>query len=167
MDLNKFTIKSQEAIQKAQQLTMEMGQQAIETGHILKGVSQTDENVLPFILKKLSVNSEVFGKTLDKIIESYPKVEGGNIHLSRYAAESITRAISSLKEWNDEYVSLEHLILAIFKGNDNISQLMKDNGITEKSLKSAVKELRQGQRVTSASAEESYNALSKYANNPD
>lgn len=165
MDLNKFTIKSQEAIQRAQQITMEMGQQAIENGHLLKGIAETDENVLPFILKKLSVNTDVFYKTLEKIIESYPKVEGGNIHFSRYAGESLNRAISSLKEWNDEYVSLEHLIIAIFKGGDSISQLMKDNGITEKSLKAAVEELRKGQRVTTASAEETYNALSKYAKN--
>ena len=165
MDLNKFTIKSQEAIQRAQQIAMEMGQQAIENGHLLKGIAETDENVLPFILKKLSVNTDIFYKTLDKIIESYPKVEGGNIHLSRYAGESINRAISSLKEWNDEFVSLEHLIIAIFKGGDSISQLMKDNGVTEKSLKAAVTELRKGQRVTSASAEDSYNALTKYAKN--
>lgn len=165
MDLNKFTLKSQEAIQRAQQITLEMGQQAIENGHILKAISETDENVLPFILKKLSVNTDIFFQALDRIIESYSKVEGGNIQVSRYAGESINRAISSLKEWNDEYVSLEHLILGIFKGGDSISQLMKDNGITEKSLKAAITELRKGQRVTSASAEETYNALNKYAKN--
>lgn len=165
MDLNKFTIKSQEAIQKAQQITMENGQQAIENGHLLKAIAETDENVLPFILKKLSVNTDIFFKTLDKIVESYPKVEGGNIHVSRYAGETLNRALSSLKEYGDEFVSLEHLILAVFKGGDSISQLMKDNGITEKSLKSAIAELRKGQKVTSASAEDSYNALSKYAKN--
>ncbi len=163
MDLNKFTIKSQEAIQRAQQIAIDKGQQAIENGHLLKGISETDENVLPFILKKLSVNSEVFLLALDKILDSYPKVEGGSIHFSRYAGETMNRAISLLKEWKDEYVSLEHLILAMFKGGDSVSQLMKDNGITEKSLKVSINELRKGQRVTSASAEESYNALSKYA----
>lgn len=163
MDLNKFTIKAQEAIQAAQRLAMEHGHQAIENGHLMKGILETDENVLPFLLKKLSINVEVFEKTLDSILKSYPKVEGGEMHFSRYAAETLNRAISSLKEWKDDYVSLEHLILAIFKGGDSVSQMMKDNGITEKSLKASINELRKGQRVTTASAEETYNALHKYA----
>ena len=165
MDLNKFTIKSQEAIQRAQQITMELGQQAIENGHLLRAISEVDENVLPFILKKLDVNTDIFLQALTKITESYPKVEGGNVHFSRYSGNSVNKAISSLKEWKDDYVSLEHLILGIFSSGDSVSQLMKDNGITEKSLKSAINELRKGKRVTTASAEESYNALSKYAKN--
>ncbi|WP_417591839.1 ATP-dependent chaperone ClpB [Owenweeksia hongkongensis] len=165
MDQNKFTIKTQEALQRAQQLTMEHGQQSVENGHLLKAIFDVDENILPFILKKLSVNVDVFQQTLDRIITSYPKVEGGNIQFSRYAGDTLNRAISSLKEWNDEYVSLEHIIMAIFKGGDSISQMMKDNGITEKNLKATIQELRKGQRVTSSSAEDSYNALEKYARN--
>lgn len=165
MDQNKFTIKSQEALQRAQQITIEHGQQSVENGHLLRAIFDVDENILPFILKKLSVNVDVFQQTLDRIITSYPKVEGGNIQFSRYAGDTLNRALASLKEWNDEYVSLEHLIVAIFKGGDSVSQMMKDNGITEKNLKATIQELRKGQRVTSSSAEDSYNALDKYAKN--
>lgn len=165
MDLNKFTIKTQEAIQRAQQITMEHGQQSVENAHLLKAVFEVDENILPFILKKLSVNVNIFEQTLDRIILSYPKVEGGNLTFSRYAGETLNRAISMLKEWGDDYVSLEHLIMAIFKGGDSVGQMMKDNGISEKSLKAAIEELRKGKKATTASAEDSYNSLNKYARN--
>lgn len=165
MNLNNFTIKSQEAVQQAVQLATINGQQAIENGHLLKGIMETDENVVPFLLKKLNVNIQILEKALDKIIESYPKVSGGQPYLSNAANQAIAKASSYLKEFGDEYVSIEHLLLAIFNTKDTISQLLKDNGITDKDLKAAINELRKGAKVTSQSAEETYNALNKYAIN--
>ncbi|MCX6297180.1 MAG: type VI secretion system ATPase TssH, partial [Bacteroidetes bacterium] len=144
MNLNNFTIKSQEAVQKAVQLVTINGQQTIENGHILKGILEVDENVTPFILKKLNVNIPLFTKTLDKIIESYPKVSGGQPVLSNHANQVIIKASTYLKEFGDEYVSIEHLLLAILSTKDTISQLLKDNGVNEKDLKAAITELRKG-----------------------
>src|ERR1035437_5511022 len=140
MNLNNFTIKSQEAVEKAVQLVTVNGQQAIENGHILKGILEVDENVTPFILKKLNVNVPLFTKTLDKIIESYPKVSGGQPVLSNSANQAISKASTYLKEFGDEYVSIEHLLLAILSTKDTISQLLKDNGVTEKDLKARSEE---------------------------
>ncbi|OFY85508.1 MAG: ATP-dependent chaperone ClpB [Bacteroidetes bacterium RIFCSPLOWO2_12_FULL_35_15] len=165
MNLNNFTIKSQEAVEKAVQLVTVNGQQAIENGHLLKGILEVDENVTPFILKKLNVNVPLFTKTLDKIIENYPKVSGGQPVLSNSANQAIVKAATYLKEFGDEYVSIEHLLLAILSTKDTISQLLKDNGVTEKDLKAAITELRKGAKVTSQTAEDTYNALNKYAIN--
>ncbi|MBA3706608.1 MAG: AAA family ATPase, partial [Bacteroidetes bacterium] len=165
MNLNNFTIKSQEAVQQALQLATVHGQQAIENGHLLKGILEVDENVTPFILKKLNVNVPNFSLALDKIIESYPKVSGGQPYLSNQANQVITKASTYLKEFGDEYVSIEHLLLALLSIKDTISQLLKDNGITEKDLKAAISELRKGAKVTSQTAEDTYNALNKYAVN--
>jgi ATP-dependent Clp protease ATP-binding subunit ClpB len=165
MNLNNFTIKSQEAVQQAMQIATINGQQAIENGHILKGIMAVDENVTPFILKKLNVNSSMFIKVLDKIVEGYPKVSGGQPYLSNATNQAVAKASSYLKEFGDEYVSIEHLLLGILASKDTISQLMKDNGVTEKDLKAAIAELRKGSKVTSQSAEETYNALNKYAIN--
>jgi ATP-dependent Clp protease ATP-binding subunit ClpB len=165
MNLNNFTIKSQEAVQQAVQLATVNGQQAIENGHLLKGILEVDENVTPFILKKLNVNTQMFTKALDKIIEGYPKVSGGQPYLSNNANQAVAKASTYLKEFGDEYVSIEHLLLAILTTKDTISQLMKDNGVTEKDLKAAITELRKGAKVTSQSAEETYNSLNKYAIN--
>jgi ATP-dependent Clp protease ATP-binding subunit ClpB len=165
MNLNNFTIKSQEAVQHAIQLATVNGQQAIENGHLLKGILEVDENVTPFILKKLNVNSQMFIKALDKIVEGYPKVSGGQPYLSNTANQTVSKASSYLKEWGDEYVSIEHLLWGMLSTKDSVSQLMKDNGITEKDLKAAIAELRKGAKVTSQSAEETYNTLNKYAIN--
>ncbi|TQD39309.1 ATP-dependent chaperone ClpB [Haloflavibacter putidus] len=165
MNLNNFTIKSQEAIQQAQQLVQELGHQQIENEHIFKAISTVDENVTPFLLKKLSINVALFTQLLDKTLESFAKVSGGDIMLSREAGKSINEATSIAKKMNDEYVSIEHLILAIFKSNSKVAQILKDQGATEKNLKAAIEELRQGDRVTSQSAEETYNSLNKYAKN--
>jgi ATP-dependent Clp protease ATP-binding subunit ClpB len=165
MNLNNFTIKSQEAVQQAQQIATGMGNQSIETGHLLKGILEVDENVSPFILKKLGVNLPIFKQTLDKIVESYPKVSGGDQYLSKNANKALQKASSLLKEFKDEYVSIEHLLLGILSTGDTISQLMKDNGIKEKEMKAAIQELRKGSNVTSQSQEEQYNALKKYAKN--
>src|ERR1051325_8619055 len=166
MNLNNFTLKSQEAIQQAQQIAMTDEHQSIENGHILKGILAVDETVTPFLLKKLNVNTTIFSKALDKIVESYPKVSGGGQqYLSNSATQAVNKAQNFMKEFGDEYVSIEHLLLGILVSKDSVAQLMKDNGITEKDLKSAIKELRKGERVTSASQEETYNALKKYAIN--
>ena len=165
MNFNNYTIKSQETIQQAQQLAQANGNQQIENEHIFKALFIVDENVLPFILKKLNININVVQQILDKQLESFPKVSGGELVLSREASKSLTESAIIAKNMNDDYVSIEHLILAIFKSKSQISQVLKDQGVTEKNLKSAIEELRKGERVTSQSAEETYNSLNKYANN--
>ncbi len=165
MNFKNFTIKAQEAVQKAQQLAQTYSHQQIENTHILKGIFEVDENVVPFILNKLGVNVDLFKQTLENILSSYPKVQGGDIMLSREASKTLTEAEIIAKKMNDEYVSIEHLLLAMLKANDAVSQLLKDNGVNEKDLKVAITEIRNGSRVTSQSAEETYNSLSKYAKN--
>ena len=165
MNINKFTIKSQEAIQLSQQLVQSLGQQQIENEHIFKAIFEVDENVAPFILKKLNVNVPLFLQILDSTIQSFPKVSGGEIQLSRTANTTLNEAEIIAKKMNDEFVSVEHLILAIFNSKSKVAQILKDQGVTEKGLKSAIDELRKGERVTSASAEETYNSLNKYAKN--
>ena len=118
MNLNNFTIKSQEAVQHAQQLALNNGQQSIECGHLLKGIFSVDENVTPFILKKLNVNFEIFGQALDKIVESYPKVSGGEGYLSSKANMALQKANSFAKDSGDEFVSIEHLLLGVFSAGD-------------------------------------------------
>ena len=165
MNLNNYTIKSQEAIQQAVQLVTQNGQQAIEPAHILKGILEVDENVTPFILKKLNVNTNTFGKLVDSIIQSYPKVSGGQPHLSSAANQALAKANGYLKEYKDEYVSIEHLLLGLINAGDSTSGMMKDAGIKEKEVKAAIQELRKGERVTSQSQEETYNSLNKFAIN--
>ncbi|WBX72363.1 ATP-dependent chaperone ClpB [Tenacibaculum retecalamus] len=165
MNLNNYTIKSQETIQKAQQLAQSNGNQQIENEHIFKALFVVDENVLPFILKKLSINISVLQQILDKQLESFSKVTGAELMLSREANKTLNEASIIAKKMNDEYVSIEYLILAIFKSKSQISQVLKDQGVTEKGLKTTIDELRKGERVTSQSAEETYNSLNKYANN--
>lgn len=165
MNLNNFTIKSQEALQQAQVIVQGLGQQQIENEHIFKAIMEVDENVTPFILKKVGINIPVFTQALDAIVENFPKVEGGQMGLSRQAGSMLTSAQSIAKKMNDEFVSIEHLVLAIFKSGGKVSQMLKDQGVTEKDLQSAIQEVRKGERVTSASAEETYNSLNKYANN--
>ena len=165
MNFNNFTIKSQEAIQKAQEIVMANHQQAIENTHILKGILTVDENVIPFLLKKINVNLVIFNQALDKIIESYPKASGGEPFLSRDAKTALQKATSYLKEFNDQFVSIEHILLGILATNDTASKLLKDNGVTEKDLKTAIKQLRKGSTVDSQTAEDTYNALNRYARN--
>lgn len=165
MNLNNFTIKSQEAIENASQLAFEHQQQAIEPGHLLKGIFNVDENVIPFILKKMNIQPELIEKGIDAIIEAYPKVSGGNPYLSQASIQVIQKANAYLKDFKDEYVSIEHLFLALLSTKDQVAQLLKDKGITEKSVKSAIEDLRKGSRVTNQSAEETYNSLDKYSKN--
>ena len=165
MNLNNYTIKSQEAIQRAQQIAQGFGHQQIENEHIFKGIFEVDENVLPFILKKLNVNISILEQALDKQLTSFSKVSGTELMLSREAAKTLNEASIIAKKMKDDYISIEHLILGVFKSNSNIAQMLKDQGVTEKGLKAAIDELRKGENVTSQSQEETYNSLNKYAKN--
>ncbi|WP_298503289.1 ATP-dependent chaperone ClpB [uncultured Maribacter sp.] len=165
MNFNNFTIKSQEAIQQAQTLAQSMGHQQIENEHLFKGISEVDENVLPFLLKKLQVNFKMISQILDKELESFSKVSGGQIMASPETGKTLTEANILAKKMKDEFVSMEHLLLAIFKSKSKISKVLKDQGVTLKGLEAAIDELRKGGNVTSQSAEETYNSLDKYAKN--
>lgn len=165
MDFNKFTIKSQEAISLAQQIAVGKTHQELRTGHVLKAMLEVDENVLPFLLKKLDVNTVLFQQAVDRIVDSYPKVQGGDLQMSRTLNTVLLKAANIINEFKDEYVSLEHLLMAMLEGGDDISRLLNDNQITKKNLRTAIQDLRKGSRVTSASQEETYNALNKYAKN--
>ncbi|HNW68791.1 MAG TPA: ATP-dependent chaperone ClpB [Bacteroidales bacterium] len=165
MNFNNFTIKSQEAVQKAQEIASAFQHQQIENAHLLKGMLSVDENVVPYLLQKLNVNVPVFKKALDKIIESFPKVSGGEQYLSRDANKVVTKAADIAKEMGDEFVAIEHLLLAMLSGDDTVARLLKDNGVNAKDLRTAITELRRGSKVNSQSAEETYNALNKYARN--
>ncbi|MFK5972710.1 MAG: ATP-dependent chaperone ClpB [Flavobacteriaceae bacterium] len=165
MNFNNFTIKSQEAVQQAQQLAQGMGHQQIENEHLYKAISEVDENVLPFLLKKLNLNIAMLNQIIDKELESFPKVTGGEIMVSREAGKTLNEASIIAKKMEDEYASIEHLLLAIFKSKSKISRILKDQGVTEKDLKTAIEELRKGGKVTSQSVEDTYNSLEKYARN--
>lgn len=165
MNFNKFTIKSQEAVQQAQLLAQSMQHQLIEPEHLLSAILKVDENVTPFLLKKLDVNMVLLEKVLNASLQSFPKVTGGDLMLSRNAQTALNEASIIAAKRNDEYVSIEHLLLALFKAGGKVSQMLKDQGVTGKGLEAAVTELRKGDRVTSQSAEETYNSLNKYARN--
>ena len=159
-----MTIKAQEAVQRAQQIALEGEHQAIECSHLLKGIYQVDEHVLPFIMKKLTLNGAHIVAALDQMIKQYPKVSGGaESYLSREAGNALNKAQSALKEFGDSYVALEHLLLGIFRTSNEVSRMLKDAGMNEKELLEAIRDLRKGSKVHSQSAEESYHALDKYA----
>jgi ATP-dependent Clp protease ATP-binding subunit ClpB len=165
MNFNNFTIKSQEAVQKATEIAAAKQNQAIETGHLLKGMLVVDENVIPYLLKKMNVDLDVFTPALDRMIDAFPKVSGGDQFLSNDATKALQKATALSQESKDEFVSLEHLLLAILSVNDKTSRLLKENGVAEKDLKTAISQLRKGATVTNQNAEETYNALEKYARN--
>ncbi|HLQ99937.1 MAG TPA: ATP-dependent chaperone ClpB [Sphingobacterium sp.] len=166
MNFNNFTIKAQEAIQKASEIAMGNQQQAIETAHLLKALMMVDDNIVIHLLKKLNLNVNYIKTELDKQTESFPKVSGSNVYLSNGVNTVLQKAQSYLKEFNDEFVSVEHLLLALLSAqNDNVSALLKDQGANEKDLKLAIKELRGSSRVTDQNAEATFNALNKYAIN--
>jgi ATP-dependent Clp protease ATP-binding subunit ClpB len=165
MNFNQFTTKSQEIISNAQQITITSGHQFIENAHMLSAIIEVDKNVFPHIAKKLGANPELITKANNSIIDSYPKVSGGNINLSNISQQTVAESIKFSKNMKDEYVSIEHLILGILKTNDNTSQLLKDNGFNISEVTKIVHELRKGNPVTSSNQEETYNALNKYAIN--
>ncbi len=165
MNFNNFTIKAQEAVQKASEITTGFQQQSIENAHILKSLLSVDENVVGYILKKLNVNINRLNQSLDELIASFPKVSGSNVYLSNAANSTVQKAQSYLKEFKDEFVSVEHLLLAILNAGDKTAALLKDQGVTEKDLKKAISALRGDAKVTDQNAEASYQALNKYARN--
>lgn len=165
MNLNHFTIKAQEAIASAQQKATINQHPSIEVAHLLKGMMEVDEHVIPFLLKKMNVSVQAVEQATDRIIDHLPKVEGGQLQLSRTAQEALNKSSQFLKEFNDEYVTLEHLLLGILATKDQTAQMLRDSGVSEKELKEAIKDLRKGASATSQSAEETYNALNKYAKN--
>ena len=165
MNFNNFTIKSQEAVQQAVQLVTRNNQQAIEPEHLLKAVILTGESVTNFLFQKLGVNIPNLNRVLDRQIESLPKVSGGEPYLSNDANKVLQKAIDYSSKMGDQYVSLEPIILALFTENSTASRILKDAGVTEKELRQAIEELRKGNKVTSQSAEDTYEALSKYAIN--
>jgi len=165
MNFNNFTIKAQEAVQKASEITLGNRQQAIETAHLLKGLLLVDENVISYLLKKLNVNLNRLNDILDQQIEAFPKVSGSDVYLSSGANAALQKAQSYLKEFKDEFVSVEHILLGILAGNDKTSGALKDFGVTEKDLEKAIVALRGDNKVTDQNAEATYNALNKYARN--
>lgn len=165
MQFDKFTIKSQEAVQRAHQLAVEGENQVIECGHLLKAIWEVDEHVLPFIFKKLAINMQYLENDLDNVLNKYTKVSGGQVYLSDHANKALMKAEQSIKELNDEYVSLEHILLGLMQVSDEVSDILKKYGLNAKDVKAAVNDLRKGSRVTSQSAEETYHALAKYAIN--
>ncbi len=165
MNFNQYTLKSQEAIQQAQTIATSNGNPTIDTGHLLKALLEVDENVVPFLLKKLNVNLNTLSNSVNKIVDSYPKTSGGSTYLSTEMNQTFNKSMQLLKEFKDEFVSVEHLMLALISNNDNTAKLLKETGVSEKDLKNAILDLRKGAKVTSASAEETYNSLNKYARN--
>src|ERR1700759_1574142 len=165
MNFNNFTIKAQEAVQKASEIATGNQQQAIENAHLLKGLLLVDENVISYLLKKLNVNLNRLNDTLDQQIASYPKVRGSDVYLSSEANSALQKAQSYVKEFKDEFVSVEHLLLGILAANGKTGSALKDAGVNEKDLKKAITELRGDSKVTDQNAEATYNALNKYARN--
>ena len=165
MNINNFTIKAQEAVQKAQEIATARQHQAIETGHLMKGVLSVDENVTPFLLKKLEVNIPRLTQQVDALLDKLPRVSGGSQYLSNDANQALVKASQLATEMGDDFVSIEHILLGLLTGRDELAHLLKDAGVSEKGLKAAIADLRKGSKVGSQSAEETYNALNKYAKN--
>ena len=165
MNLNNLTLKSQEVVQAAQQLAFERGHQQIENEHLFQGLLEVDDNVLPYLFKKLQINFDLVKQLNESILKSFPKVEGGQLQFSPNASQTLLSAISTAKKQKDEYVATEHLFAALFESNSKVGKMLKDQGLTKKDLAAAIQELRKGEKITSASAEGNFNALEKYANN--
>ena len=165
MNLNNLTLKSQEVIQSAQQNAFDREHQLIENEHLFQGLMEVDENVLPYLFKKLQVNFNLVKQLNDSILNSFPKVKGGQQQFSPKASQTLLRAINRAKSQMDEYVATEHLFVALFESESKVGKMLKDQGVTKKEVEAAIKELRKGEKVTSASAEGNFNALEKYAKN--
>ncbi|NCB08709.1 MAG: AAA family ATPase, partial [Bacteroidia bacterium] len=165
MNLNNFTIKSQEAIQQAFLVAQGNNQQVIEPGHLLKGILHSAENVVSFLLKKLGVNISPFQQALDKIVESYPRVTGGEPFLSSSSERVLQKSLAYAQEMGDQFVSVEHILLALLESNDTIARFMKDSGVAKHELQKAIQELRKGAKVDSQTAEDRFNSLNRFALN--
>jgi len=165
MNFNNFTLKAQEALQKAQELASANRNQEVGNLHILKGIFTVDENVVPYLLKKLNTDISALGQAIDRRVDSLPKVTGGDQYLSAEASKALQKSVSLSKEMKDDFVSIEHLLLGILSVNDDASRVLKDNGVTEHDLTTAIQQLRQGGNVSSPTAEETYHSLNRYARN--
>jgi ATP-dependent Clp protease ATP-binding subunit ClpB len=165
MNFNNYTIKAQEALQKATEIASGGGNQVIETGHLLKAILLSDENLISFLLKKLGANKQMIEVPLTEVVNNYPKVSGGQPYLSNDAAKALQKAEKYLKDFGDEYVAVEHIILGILAGSDKPAQILKDAGFQEKQLIAAIKELRGGEKVTDQNAESKYRSLERYSKN--
>ncbi len=165
MNFDKYTIKSQEALQKAAEVASGNQQQAIEPGHLLKALLASDENVVPYLIKKLNVNRAQLDTQLEDIIRSYPKVSGQQPYLSNASAAALQKAEGYLKGFKDEFIAIEHILLGLLAGNEKTASLLKSLGITEKHLIAAVKELRGGRNVSDPNAEAKYKSLERYSKN--
>ena len=165
MDQSKLTIKSQEALQAAQQLATQSGHQTIETGHVLSGILQADKDVIPFLLKSLDVNVDMLESASERIVQTYPKVSGGQMYMSNQMNQVLNNAFGELKTFNDTYLSIEVLFYALITASDAAGSILKDNGINKKNLKTAIMDLRNGETVQSNSTDGTYKSLDKYANN--
>jgi ATP-dependent Clp protease ATP-binding subunit ClpB len=165
MNLNNLTTKAQESVQFAQQWAFENDHQQIENEHLFQGILETDDNVIPFLFSKLNVNTALLKQLNESALKSFPKVNGGNQMLSQKASQTLMNAIAIAKKQKDEYVATEHLLIALFESKSMVSKILQDQGITKSNLTEVIKELRKGEKITSASAEQNYNALEKYAKN--
>ena len=165
MNLNNLTTKAQESVQFAQQWAFENDHQQIENEHLFQGILETDDNVIPFLFSKLNVNTALLKQLNESALKSFPKVNGGNQMLSQKASQTLMNAIAIAKKQKDEYVATEHLLIALFDSKSTVSKILQDQGITKSNLTEVIKELRKGEKITSASAEQNYNALEKYAKN--
>ncbi|MGC6434045.1 MAG: Clp protease N-terminal domain-containing protein, partial [Crocinitomicaceae bacterium] len=165
MDFNKFTTKSQEVIQNAQQITESNNQQTIEPGHLLLSILLKDKDVIPYLLENLNINLGTLEATTKKIVENYPKVSGGQIYLSNNSQRVLNNALQEAKNFKDEYVSIEILLFALCDSKDSIGNLLKDQKITKSALKNVIMDLRNGHNVTSRNQEGTYKSLEKFANN--
>ena len=165
MNLNNFTIKSQEVVQYAQQLAQEMGHQQIENDHLFKAMIEVDDNVLPFAFKKLQVNLSLIEQLVTSALKNLPKVSGGNLMLSQKASQTLIKATTISKEHKDDFVATQHLLIALFESEGNVGKILKDQGITKTALITTLNQLQKGEKITSSSAENSYNSLEKFAKN--
>jgi ATP-dependent Clp protease ATP-binding subunit ClpB len=166
MTYDNFTIKAQDAILKAQQIAAGIDQQSVDTAHLIRGIMETDEELAKFLFQKMGMNVVTLKRKLEEAIQSYPKVQGAEKqYLTNDANQALSRAKKMLSEFGDEYISIELILLGIIQGKDKAARLLKEEGASEDQLKAAINELRKGRKVTDQSAEESYNALNKYAIN--
>lgn len=165
MNLNNFTVKSQEAIQHAFEVAQGKQQQAIETGHILMGLFHEAENVTGFLLKKVGANPAVIQQAVERIVDSYPKVTGGEPYLSQNASKALQKSVGIMQEMNDQFVSVEHIMMGLLESGDQTARLLKDSGVGRKELEAAVKDLRKGARVDSQTAEDKFDSLNRFAVN--
>ena len=165
MDLNQFTLKAQEAIQSAQQIALSRSHAQIENSHLLRALLDVDKNIIPHLFHKCNVSFENIEHSLNKLIQHLPKVEGGQLQFSSVASKTLLTSLSKAQKMGDQYVTIEHLLLGLMESKDSTSQILKDAGLTQDQLQQAIQEMRKGSKVTSSTAEESYQSLTKYAKN--